>query len=140
MRGETLMNELLVSVDIVTASAKIAVITSLLGIEPSPTKSHDQGSPRSRGTWPVTVWSLVSPVDRSAPLEEHLSSLLTMISKAEPEGFARLPADAKIYLSIGILCKEPNTHLVIPAGFLKEMVAFDMSIEVSFYVCEERDD
>ena len=134
------MNDLLVSLDIVTPSAKIAEITSLLGIEPSPDKSHDLGSPRSRGTWSVTVWSLISPVEESAPLAEHLTSLFTQIAKVGPERFARLPKDARIYLGIGAFCEGPNMNLLIPPGFLKEMAALGIGLEVSFYVCEERDD
>jgi hypothetical protein len=132
------VKEFLASLDIVTSSASIAEVTAILGTEAAGS-SHDKGSPRFDGTWEKTIWKLESPEPEAAPIERHLDSLLQELARIGRERLSRLPPDAEMTLTVGILCYGPMCSFVIPRKFMGMIYALGLDLELDWYLTSSDD-
>ncbi len=130
-------NDLLVSVDIWSATATIKDISTALGIVPTMNCSHEKGTSRGRrGVWPKTVWRIDSGIPHSLPVNEHIAALLGIFHNGALIDRSRLPPDVEIELNIGVIQPFFCHTLNIPSEQLK--LLGDIGIDVSIAVYSAR--
>ncbi len=131
--------DLLVSIDVVSASATIGQLSVALGMKPTIDISHEMGSSRARGgVWSLTIWRLDSGCPSSAPIAEHIGALLKIFPAKALRNRSRLPPDVRIDLNIGVMATFFCHTLEIPSDYLRRLGEAGIDVTVAFYAtCTE---
>ncbi|HUA33089.1 MAG TPA: DUF4279 domain-containing protein [Candidatus Binataceae bacterium] len=127
--------ELLVSLDILSASMSLAELSAALRYEPSAASSHDKGSPRKtpRGDekWQETTWRLDSDEPKNNPVEVHIARLAKLLP---PEDLvAVLPSECKVVITAGVMHDAYAPTLDVPSASIEIINAYRAELELSFY-------
>jgi len=118
-----------------STAVSAATITERLGLTPS--SSYERGDPiRSAGAGsPVreqSHWVLSSELPTDTPLEEHLESLLSMITGKEST-IALLSRECDIYFQCGFASESGQGSVSLEKGLLERIAGIGAAVVLDLY-------
>ena len=131
------MQQLMVSLDVGSKSITVAELSARLECVPS-RDSHSLGERRPSfnrqdSLWDKTIWRLDSKRPSSAPLQEHLASI---VKQCPPERLFRpgvLPEDSEVWLSVGVIFDGANAVVPISPKELEIINDYCATLEITCY-------
>jgi hypothetical protein len=113
-------------------------IGARLRLEPS--RAWSAGDPRpGGGVYPATKWFLESGLDRTRPLEEHVSALLPIL-ESKAEAIRAMSPQYEIILQCVGYFENPSPGFHLDAPTIQRIAALGLAIDFDLYSRSGDDD
>ena len=126
------MKNFTVSFGVESHSHTLEELSSLMGM-PAHSGSYEKGKMRGGSIAHSTVWKMFSQIVKSAPLEEHLDSILKATTSTKVFEKGLLPDGCKLVLNIAVFYDTVDCTIGIGTKFLSWLAEHKINLEVASY-------